>query len=515
MYFNEPYAVYKLAYQLVTDNQYEVLYIDSDHHEIWLEKYDNKVSKVIRLASKGFAWKNHLKRDIAIVFQKAKSMKTLLIGKQVELYNVYVSSDTPIDDWEMFKKPIQLNEKNPIKMHVFYLCEGDFATEKTRFEQEINVPAMAVPQEEAEEVQKEKIIEYQTYLKDTLQTKQTETKEVLTFGKPFFTYILLVINVFIFLLLEWNGGSTETETLIQYGAKYNPDILDGQWWRLVSSMFLHIGFIHLFMNMLAVFYLGVTVERIFGSWRFIIIYFMAGIGGSLTSFAFTTNVSAGASGALFGLFGALLFFGLKYKRIFFQTMGSGILLLIGINIVFGFTVQQIDMGAHLGGLVAGFFAASIVHLPKKKNYLLQFIALIVYVVLIIGTGIFGVHNNLNSVTYQLTKIEELNNQAEFEEAVEVATTALKNPGELEAYILFQRSFAYIQLNDIDSAINDLEKAITLDDTIAEAHYNLALLYHNTGQESKAKESVEEAYKLNPKDKEYKTLYEEITDKTPK
>lgn len=514
MYFNEPYAVYELAYQLVTDNQYEVLHIDRDHHEIWLEKYENKVSKVIRLIPTGFAWKNHLKRDIAVVFQKAKAMKTLLTGKQVELYNVYISSETPIDDWEMFKKPMQLNEKNPIKMHVFYLSENDFTTEKTRFEQSIGVPSMNMSQEDPEETIEEKIAEYQTYLIGTQQSVQKETEEVLTFGKPFFTYILLAINVLIFLLLELNGGSTQTETLIQYGAKYNPDIIDGQWWRLISSMFLHIGFIHLFMNMLAVFYIGATVERIYGSWRFLLIYFMAGIGGSLASFAFTTNVSAGASGALFGLFGALLFFGLKYKKIFFQTMGSGILLLIGINIVFGFTVQQIDMGAHIGGLIAGFIAAAIVHLPKKKSFLLQFIALIVYLVLVIGIGVFGVHNNLNSDAYQLTKIEALNDQANYEEVVDVATEALKNAGELEAFILFQRSFAYIQLNDIDLAIEDLESSIVLDNTIPEAHYNLALLYHNTGQETQAEDSMKEAYKLNPDDEGYMELYEEIIGESP-
>src|SRR5699024_10892390 len=162
------------------------------------------------------------------------------------------------------------------------------------------------------------------------------------------------------------------------------------------------------------FYLGTTAERIYGSWRFLVIYFLAGIGGGLASFAFTVNVSAGASGAIFGLFGALLFFGLTYKKIFFltmgkgllvlsginflffyflyvfggglaifsftvyvsacascaifglfgallffgltykkiffQTMGKGLLILIGINVVFGFVVPQIDNGAHLGGL---------------------------------------------------------------------------------------------------------------------------------------------------------------------
>src|SRR5690625_7002938 len=106
-------------------------------------------------------------------------------------------------------------------------------------------------------------------------------------------------------------------------------------------MFLHIGLLHLIMNMIAVFYLGTLVERIYGSFRFFIIYMLAGIGGGVASFAFSMNVSAGASGALFGLFGALLFFGLIYKRLFFQTFGMNLLFLIGFNIVFGFTFSSI------------------------------------------------------------------------------------------------------------------------------------------------------------------------------
>src|SRR5690625_6084003 len=138
-----------------------------------------------------------------------------------------------------------------------------------------------------------------------------------------------------FFILEINGGSTDVETLIQFGAKYNPAMIDGEWWRLISSMFLHIGFFHLAMNMLALYYLGVAVERIYGSRRFLMIYFLAGIAGSLTSFAFSINVSAGASGAIFGLFGAMLFFGIIHKKVFFQTMGRNIITIVAINIKIG------------------------------------------------------------------------------------------------------------------------------------------------------------------------------------
>lgn len=514
MYLNEQYAMYQMAYHLVANNEYEVLHIDEKNNEIWLEKYEHKISNVVRFVHNGFDWKNHLKRDIAVVFQKVKAMKKLLTGKQIEIYNVYSSSHSPVDDWEILRKPMQLHEKNPIKMNVYYLSDEGFNDEKARFEKALGVPVIEISHEQSEETKEEKIAYYKSQLIHILEKKRKEAEEVFTFGKPFLTYFLLAINVFIFILLELNGGSTDTETLIAYGAKYNPAIVDGQWWRLISSMFLHIGFLHLFMNMLAVYYLGAMVERIYGSWRFLIIYFMSGIGGSLASFAFTTNVSAGASGALFGLFGALLFFGLINKKVFFQTMGNNILLLIGINIVIGFMIPQIDVGAHLGGLIAGFIASAVFHLPKKKNYPIQFLAIVIYIILLFGLVVYGTHTNINSAAYQLTKMEELLKQEEYEKVIKLANDALEKPGEVESHLLFQRSYAYIELNKIDKAIKDLEKVIVLNDQMPEAFYNLALLYHHTGQESKAEDKIKKAYKLKSDDDLFIDLYEEITGEPP-
>lgn len=183
----------------------------------------------------------------------------------------------------------------------------------------------------------------------------------------------------------------DIETLIHYGAKYNPAIVAGEWWRIISSMFLHIGALHLFMNMLAVYYLGTAVERIYGSGRFIIIYFLAGIIGSLTSFAFNTHVSAGASGALFGLFGALLYFGVIYKNLFYQTMGKSVIFILLINLAFGFLVPQIDMGAHLGGLIGGFVAAAITSLPEQltKKRLYKMVGIITFICLTIFLARYG------------------------------------------------------------------------------------------------------------------------------
>ncbi|WP_188453656.1 rhomboid family protein [Virgibacillus oceani] len=510
MYLSEQYLMYRTAHLLVERYQFEVLHLNDNEGEIWLEKFENRTSHIVRLLHKGFDWKNHLKKDIALVFQKTKAMTRYLQGKNIEIHNVYISSHAPVDDWESLKKPMLLNEKNPIKMGVYYLEEKEAENERARLFKSLDIPIINDTENFTDTEKEKQINNSKEKLMNALNLKQKEAETVFSFGKPFLTYLLLFINIALFIMLETKaGGSQSTENLINFGAKYNPAIIDGEWWRIITSMFLHIGLIHLFMNMLAVYYLGITAERIYGSWRFLVIYLLAGIGGGLASFAFTFNVSAGASGALFGLFGALLYFGLLYKRIFSQTMGKGLLILIAINIVFGFSFPQIDNGAHIGGLITGFAASAIVGLPKKRRVATQLGAFILYVLIIGGLSLFGVQNNINSANYQLIKIDEMLQQENYEEIINSATKGLEHPGELEGRLLFQRSYAYIELGKAELATKDLERVVKLED-MPEAYYNLAILYSERGDEQLAAEAAEKAYELKPNDEDYIRFYEHIT-----
>src|SRR5699024_6143453 len=115
---------------------------------------------------------------------------------------------------------------------------------------------------------------------------------------------------------------------------------------MVASIYFYVfthrfsAFIHEYVSSL---FFRCLLERIYGTKRFIVIYILSGIGGSLTSFAFSTSISAGASGALFGLFGALLFFGVNYKNLFFQTMGKNVIFILILNLVIGIVIPNIDM----------------------------------------------------------------------------------------------------------------------------------------------------------------------------
>lgn len=512
MYLDEQFSMYQLAHHLVTKHQFEVLYINNKEEEIWLEQNVKRNSNVIRLIHKGFDWKNHLRNDIAITFQRCKALSKVITGKFITIHNVYFSSHPPVDDWEFLKKPMQLKEKNATKMNVYYITNENTQEEKSRLLSSLEMDSTL--EGKSSEEKETAVLIYKKALEDALFAKKKEVDNLFFYGKPFLTYLLLAINIILFIWLEVRGGSEDIHNLIASGAKYNPAIIEGEWWRIISSMFLHIGVLHLMMNMLAVYYLGSTVERIYGSARFLFIYFLAGIGGGLASFAFSYNISAGASGALFGLFGALLFFGVIYKKVFFQTMGRGVLIILAINIVFGFLVPQVDYSAHLGGLAAGFIASAIIHFPHKKKIALQLSALVIYFLLLSGLVAFGIQHNETSQEYYLMQIDELLQREKYQEVVEVATEGLAKEGELEANLLFQRSYAYIQLDRSEEAEKDLEQTIEIDNSLSEAHYNLAVLYANKGDLTKAREAIERASQLKPKDENIKSLYDQLMEQSP-
>jgi len=509
MFIHDQYKLYRMAHTFINEHDYKLLHVDNEHDTIWLEKYKHNHSFVIRLTLNGFDWKNHLKQDMLQTLQIIDSSQRFITGKTVEFYNIYISSHAPVDDWHDLQRPVKVKRHKTTIMHLFYFDRENFFDEHRRFSNLTTIAMDWIYDIPSETYAEQFVMAYKNKLLQLKKVQKEKARQILSFGKPRLTYFLIAINVLIFILVELTGGSADIEHLIHSGAKYNPYIIDGEWWRIISSMFLHIGFLHLFMNMLALYYLGHAVERIFGTLRFLIIYMLAGIGGGLASFAFTIQVSAGASGAIFGLFGALLFFGAMHKQLFLQTMGRNLLIIIGINIVFGFVVPQIDNSAHLGGLISGFIGATIVFLPNNKQMVKQWLATILYVVIAVFLALYGINTHQEGSLYQLHNIDEHLANEQYDEAIALATDNIKVDDELLPQYLFQRGYAYIQTNKIDLAIADLEQCISLTEEIPEAYYNLALLYYDTDQMSLAEETITKAIELDPHNTMFKEFYDEI------
>lgn len=170
---------------------------------------------------------------------------------------------------------------------------------------------------------------------------------------PYLTYTLIALNVILFLLMTQAGGSTQTRVLIEFGAKVNELIRQGEVWRLFTSMFLHIGFLHLAFNLYALWALGPITENLIGRPRYLMIYILSGISGSIASFFFADAISAGASGAIFGLLGALVSYSRKSPGLWESGFGKNLMIIILINLSLGFFQPGIDIYAHIGGLLCG------------------------------------------------------------------------------------------------------------------------------------------------------------------
>jgi rhomboid protease GluP len=158
------------------------------------------------------------------------------------------------------------------------------------------------------------------------------------------------------------------DQLTARGANYGPAIREGEYWRLVTSMFLHGGIVHLALNAWGLFQLGSLFELLMGSSRLLLVYFVTGIAGSLASAMFTQQPSVGASGAIFGLLGALIAFLLR-RRGSLTPQGKSILMQLvfwaAINVYFGYSTPGIDNSAHLGGCAAGLLFGFT--LPERRQ----------------------------------------------------------------------------------------------------------------------------------------------------
>ena len=169
-------------------------------------------------------------------------------------------------------------------------------------------------------------------------------------SKPTLTYALIVINLLIF-AVDW---LVLQNRLTDFGMKINEAIVAGQYWRFITPVFLHANPAHVVMNCISLYYIGRQVEAVYGSFRFSVIYILSGIAGVVLSFALLPNPSLGASGAIFGLIGALLLF-LYRNRTVLNTRGAirQVVIVIGIQIAAGLISQVVDNAGHIGGLLCG------------------------------------------------------------------------------------------------------------------------------------------------------------------
>lgn len=182
---------------------------------------------------------------------------------------------------------------------------------------------------------------------------------------------LVAANVAIFLVLSAQGATEDAGFMLEHGAMYGPDVLyAGKYYELITCMFLHFGFEHLMNNMISLVLLGGQLEQEIGKVKYLLIYFLSGLGGSLLSLEMERRtadyaVSAGASGAIFGIIGALFYIAIWNRGRIGNVSGKGLLFLAAITLYHGMTSGGINNEAHLGGLIAGAWLAVLLYHRKK------------------------------------------------------------------------------------------------------------------------------------------------------
>ncbi len=498
--------IWSVANNLVKDYEFSLLNAKKD-----LSTNDNEETIInliknirgehiyIRLVPIDYIWPNHINNDLLQVKNIATEIFKQLKGKRLRFVNLYIFNSTPSNEvHEIISQSSRVTEKNidilsgyiDLESGKIGIPDYTFDESNLRIDPFIKYIHDENPSEANKMLEEISVVQEDRYKSIT---------NIFNFGKPIATYSLIIINAIVFLLMTFSGGSTETEVLLRFGAKESYLIMNGEYWRFITPIFLHIGFVHFAFNNLALYYLGKLTEKIYGSIRFITIYLVAGIFGNFISFLFApSSIAAGASGAIYGLFGALLYFGYIYPSLFLKTIGKDIIAILAINILIGFTIPNIDFYAHIGGLIGGFIIAAIIHLPtdKKRKWLVTIISIIVLLTIVAITYIGVTSDDIKgSEAVYITGLQALE-EDDLQTAHDIFNFLVT---EYPEQFIFNFYYGNTLLTEgyYDQAIEQYEITLNKEPNFPEVYYNLALVSVFNEDYEKAKGFLNEALKIDP------------------
>lgn len=346
--------VMKLLHYFITEEGYNPIILRGVNNEIWLENMDAPY-RIVRINTGYIHNKEQYDFDI---------FKTKKIMSRIKMKTLSFSMNT-LSLFLDLGEDVELVSNDNIEC-VKVVDESDVSESKLIVD--------AYPNIKEKLTFTEKGVELFAKITNDINKKNVkdakEAEEIFSEKTPYITYGLIGINIIMFILMYILGrGSEDIRTLINFGALTKVFVEYGDYYRLITSVFLHVGFLHLLCNMYALYILGKDIESFFGKVKFIFIYLISALVGSFVSLIFMDEyaVSAGASGAIFGLMGALLYFGYNYRVTLNNSINRQILPVIFINLLFGFMSPGIDNYAHLGGLLGGYLASTAVGVKYKSS----------------------------------------------------------------------------------------------------------------------------------------------------
>lgn len=374
---NSDLLVMNLVHYFITEKNYNPVILHGVNDEIWLENMDNDY-KLIRIVSHYIHNEEQLNFDRFKLKRILDNLKKKTFSLNMPVISIYTSLGEDVElPTENNILSVLISKTSEIKNDNLLEIFPDIV-EKTKHE--------------------EKGIDLFVKISDDINKESYEkskrVEKIFAMKKPIITYLIMLVCVILFISMYIFGdGSTYTRTLIRFGANAVAYTKRGEYFRLFTSIFLHAGIIHLLCNMYSLYVIGPQVESFYGKLKYLFIFLFSGICGSILSVAFSGNnaVSIGASGAIFGLLGSMVYFGYHYRVYLGNVLKSQIIPIIFLNLLIGFTFSGIDNFAHIGGLIGGVFASMAVGVPDKSKTVDKAngcIVLLIYLVFLIYLAFF-------------------------------------------------------------------------------------------------------------------------------
>lgn len=367
---NKDEMIMSLVHYFVTEENYTPINVQGVKNEIWLENLDAPY-KIVRINSKYIHNNEQYDMDIFKMQFVMKQIKKKTLSFKMNALNICLDlgSSVNLNSEEENKKinTINITDLNDIKKNNF--LGKVFPKITTNSFKKTN--------------DLDKIINVTEDINKKTEAENKKFENVFKPKKIVVTKVLIALNIIMY-VISMVISENFTESLIILGANNRGLVLSGEYYRLIACSFLHGNILHLFVNMYSLWIIGSQVETYIGKVKYLIIYLLSALMGSLFSIVFLENsLSVGASGAIFGLMGALLYFGYHYRLYLSNALTNQLVPIIVLNLALGFMSSSIDNGAHIGGLIGGYLSTMIVGLKYKSKKSETINGLIVYGILVI------------------------------------------------------------------------------------------------------------------------------------
>lgn len=472
---------WKALYYWIRYLNYNVIYRDKEDDEIWLS---HKRKHSIVVFRKDVTSPQEIRFDKSKIMERPEEIQQF-IGYIPESYEFYYFTDK-----ELSKE--NLNEEKPIKLKFKII-----SNEQSLNSLPINflLLKMLINNEDK-----------RTYLhyKRKVLTQNLVDKHMQRFTP--ITYTLILINIVIWLCMILYLNRFSDVKLLEVGGLVHFNVVHGEWYRLISSMFLHFNFEHILMNMLSLFIFGKIVESIIGSWRMLIIYIISGLYGNFVSLSFnTTTISVGASGAIFGLIGSI-FVIMYLSKNFNKKMIGQLLIALVVLIVFSLFMSNINIMAHLGGFISGVLITLIGYYFKTQRSLFwSFLIVFLLIFIILQIRIFTISED--NIYDKLIRDEMI--KGNYSEAKNVVKQTLNNNyADDETYYL--SGLITATKSSQAEAVSEWERGLRKFPNSGVLNYELAIANRSLSDDKKALKYIKKAVAINPNNKKYVNLKKELS-----